>query len=136
VGSGIFDTAFPLIAVVLLSILLVSLVVCRLRTVLHSPKVSATLVRYEITRSEGKADGQPFYHPVVQFETEEGQFLIATSSWGNWREPWPIGQVLQVRYKPANPQIIEVECFGNVWGLPLTVGALLIMTSVVLWWTT
>ena len=97
------------------------------------PKTSARIVRYWITRSEDKPDGQRFYHPVVKFETADGRAVVAISSWGSWRRPWPVGRLVSVHYNPTNPRWAEIRCFANVWGIPLTLLGLTAIIGLLMW---
>ena len=97
------------------------------------PNASAQIVRYWITRSEDKPDGQRFFHPVIQFKTADGRPAVAISSWGSWRRPWPVGRGVRVRYNPANPRCVEVRCFATVWGIPLTLAGLTAILGVVVY---
>lgn len=96
------------------------------------PKASARIVRYWITRSEDKPDGQKFFHPVVKFDTADGRVAVAISSWGSWRRPWPVGHAVSVHYNPTNPARAEIHCFANMWGPLLTCVALLVFSLVLL----
>jgi hypothetical protein len=94
------------------------------------PQASATVVRYSIRRS----DEQPFYHPVVRFQTADGCQVLTISNSGWWTRRWPIGAVLPVRYNSANPRWIEVISVSNLWGfaLPLVVFGFLAFVAVML----
>lgn len=97
------------------------------------PKTSAEIVRYWITRSEDKPNGQRFFHPVVKFETAGGRRVVAISSWGSWRRPWPVGRIVFVHYNPGNPSWAEIRCFASVWQMPLTFVGLTAILGLVLW---
>lgn len=96
------------------------------------PKASARVLRYWITRRGDEPAGQPFFHPPVRFETENGRSVTAISSWGSWRRPWPIGHIVSVRYNPNIPRRAEITCTANVWGLPLTIAGLLAISALVM----
>jgi len=96
-------------------------------------KTPARIVRYWITRSEGKRDGQRFFHPVVTFATADGRAVVAISPWGSWRRPWPVGHVVPVHYNPTNPCRAEIHCFANTWGMPLTFLGLAAIIGLLLW---
>ena len=97
------------------------------------PKASARIVRYWITRSEDKPDGQRFFHPVVKFETADGRPVVAISSWGSWRRPWPVGCIVSVHYNPTNPRWAEIRCFANLWQMPLIFVGFTALLGLVLW---
>jgi len=99
------------------------------------PKTSARIVRYWITRSEDKPNGQRFFHPVVKFQTADGRVVVAISSWGSWRRPWPVGRIVSVHYNPANPRWAEICCFANVWGMPLTFVGLIGIFGLLMWFS-
>jgi len=96
---------------------------------------SARIVRYWITRSEDKPDGQRFFHPVVTFETSDGRVVVAISSWGSWRRPWQVGRIVSVHYNPTNPRWAEIRCFANVWGMPLTFLGLTVIFGLLMWFS-
>ena len=97
------------------------------------PKASAQVVRYWITRSEDRSDGQRFFHPVIRFETADGRAVTTISSWGWWRRPWPVGHTVSVHYNPTNPWRAEIRCFANMWQMPLTFVGLAVVLGLVLW---
>lgn len=90
-------------------------------------QVPAQLVRYWIVRSEGKPDGQRFFRVVFRFTTCGGRLITTISTFGTWRKRWPVGTVVPVRYNPNNPRLIEAASFADMWGIPLTCLALLLM---------
>jgi hypothetical protein len=130
------DTTFDVIAVTLFAMAAVALggwaVFHAVRQTFWWPKASARILRYWITRSGDEPEGQPFFHPVVRFETEDGCLVTTISSWGSWRRPWPIGHIVSVRYHPNNPRRAEVTCIANVWGIPLTVVGLLAILALIM----
>ena len=97
------------------------------------PKTSARIMRYWITRSEGKPHGQKFYHPVVRFEVAGGSRVTTISSWGSWRRKWPVGRTVIVHYNPANPRWAEIRCIASVWGIPLTMTGLVACFALIAW---
>ena len=97
------------------------------------PRASARIVRYWITRSEEKPNGQRFFHPVVVFETADGRPVVAISAWGSWRRPWPVGRTVPVHYSPTNPRQVEIHCFVNLWQMPLTFVGLTAVLGLLLW---
>lgn len=88
------------------------------------PLASATILRYWITRSEGKPHGQQFFHPVFTFLTSDRSMITTISSWGSWRRVWPKGHQVLVRYDPTKPRCAEIQSFANLWGISLTLMAL------------
>jgi hypothetical protein len=97
------------------------------------PNASARIVRYWITRSEDKPNGQRFFHPVVEFETADGRPVVAISAWGSWRRPWPVGRIVSMHYNPTNPRRAEIRCFVNRWQMPLTFVGFTAVLGLVLW---
>jgi hypothetical protein len=97
------------------------------------PKTSARIVRYWTTGRKDEPGGQRFYHPVVKFETADGRAVVAISSWGSWRRPWPVGRLVSVHYNPTNPRWVEIRCFANLWGIPLTLLGLTAITGLLMW---
>ena len=103
------------------------------KTTFWWPNASARIVRYWITRSEDKPNGQRFFHPVVRFETADGRPVAAISAWGSWRRPWPVGRIVSVHYDPTNPRRAEIRCFVNLWQMPLTFVGFTAVLGLVLW---
>ena len=97
------------------------------------PKVSAEIVRYRISRSDGDR-GQAFFHPAYRFTTLDGETKIGLSSWGWRRRPWPRGAKVFVRYNPDNPRRTEIQCFANEWGIASTLVALALGFWAVIYW--
>ncbi len=71
--------------------------------------VSATVLRYRISRGEGIS-----YHPVVKFDTIEGKPIVAFVAHGSWRRPWERGEQIAIQYNPRNPRCVDI---GSWWGL-------------------
>lgn len=93
---------------------------CRtLRKLWSWPRASARVVRYSVSRSEG-TEGQKFFHPVIEYETPDGNKVLTISSMGWWRRRWRINSSVVVLYSPVNPRRITVHCFGDLWVFPLT----------------
>jgi len=115
-----------------------------LRQIWYWPKTTAHVVRYCIKRdkgpenkgpeNKGPENAQPFYHPVLRFETIDGQPVTTISSCGWWRRPWPSGDIVRVRYNPHNPKWAEIDCFTNIWGMPVTFLGLSAVIGVVMFW--
>lgn len=82
-------------------------------------EVPAEVVRYWITRSENKPDGQRFFRAVIRFTTVDGRLITTLCAHGHWRKRWPVGTVLNVLYYPRNPRWAKVYCFVEMWGIPL-----------------
>jgi hypothetical protein len=91
-----------------------------IRQILVWPKTKAVVLRYCIRRSENKPSGQPFYHPVLRFDTQDARSITTISSWGSWRRVWPQGATIVIRYNPTNPKWAEIATFVNIWVMPLT----------------
>jgi hypothetical protein len=104
------------------------------RQLLLWPKVTAKILRYSISRSEGEPDGQRFFHPVFRFTTTDGRQITTISSTGSWRRLWPADRAVQVRYSPTNPQWAEISCFTHLWTLPLTSLILVSAITYFMWW--
>src|SRR5436309_1454318 len=62
-----------------------------LRQICFWPKTSARVARYCIKRDEGRENAQAFYHPVLRFETSDGQPVTTISSCGWPWQPWRRG---------------------------------------------
>jgi len=114
------------------------------RQIWYWPKTRGRIMRYCIKRGQGREGGvredggqeteQPFYHPVVRFETIEGQPVTALSGcgWG-WR-PWSRGDTVSVRYNPRNPKWAEIACFTNMWAMPATFLGLAAVIGALIYW--
>jgi hypothetical protein len=85
------------------------------RVTLYWPRTWATVVRYSIRRH----DGQPFYHPVVRFQTTDGRPVLAIANSGWWTRRWSIGASLPVRYRSTDPRWIEIVLPSNLWGFSI-----------------
>jgi hypothetical protein len=99
------------------------------------PKALARIERYDVRRSDGRTS-QPFYHPVLRFETASGQPVVTISSFGSWRRPWNRGDTVTVHYHPAEPHWAEIATIFNIWGMPLTFLSLAIWTLLAGYWMT
>jgi hypothetical protein len=114
-----FGAAFAIIVGILMIGFGVLMAGHALRQIASWPKVNAVVLRYWITRSEGKPEGQRFYHPVLRFKTIDGRDVTSISPSGHWRKTWRTGDHLLVRYNPEKPQWTEMDTLWNLWGIPL-----------------
>lgn len=90
-----------------------------IRVMFWWPVATAQILRYQIKRRIDQEGGQPFYHPVVRFETADGQQILTISYSGTWRRRWSAGQTVSLYYNPANPLWVEIGWF-DLWMMPLT----------------
>ncbi len=102
-------------------------------TISRWPKVTAQVVRYRITQSEGD-HGQSLFHPVYRFQTVEGGTITSMSSWGSWHCPWKRETTISIRYCLENPRRTRVQCFTTNWGGAATLAGSAIMFWFVLCW--
>jgi len=59
------------------------------------------------------------YCPMVEFTLTSGEKLRFTSEFGTLPASNKIGDVVKVRYDPANPQQAEIESGMSLWLAPL-----------------
>jgi hypothetical protein len=57
--------------------------------------------------------------PVVEFTAPSGEKIRFTSDFGSLPARHQIGQSINVRYDPVDPQKAEVESYMNLWLTPL-----------------
>ena len=57
--------------------------------------------------------------PVVEFATPSGEKIRFTSDFGSLPAMHKIGQTVDVRYDPADPQKAEIDSGANLWLTPL-----------------
>jgi hypothetical protein len=126
------DTAVLLVAAIILTVAVGWSAGHSVTVMARWPKVPALVVRYWIVRSEGKADGQRFYRAVFRFTTTDGRRVTTISTLGVWRRPWRVGTIVPVRYHPDNPRWVKAACFSEMWGIPSTCFALLVMVLALL----
>jgi hypothetical protein len=67
------------------------------------------------------SDGDPYYHPRVQFTTAEGRTVEFTSTFGSQFAP-KVGDPVPVRYRPDSPEQAEADG-ATMWVLPAAVGS-------------
>jgi hypothetical protein len=61
--------------------------------------------------------------PLVEFKTEKGDTVQVQST--RFTEPpaYAVGQAVEVRYDPQNPQNAAINVFAELWGLTAALGA-------------
>ena len=64
------------------------------------------------------------YCPVVEFTAPSGETIRFTSEFGSRPAGHTVGQVVAVRYDPADPQKAEVESDMSTWLGPLVFGVM------------
>ena len=62
--------------------------------------------------------------PVVEFTVPSGETIRFTSEFGSRPASHTVGQVVAVRYDPADPQKAEVESDMSLWLMPAIVGGM------------
>lgn len=97
--------------------------------IIHSEKAPGEIIDYEARES---SEGDTFYHPIVQFRTQDNHIIEFTSPTGeNISINSPLlRQILQtdntddkdnlveVLYDPENPQNAKINSFFNIWLWP------------------
>jgi hypothetical protein len=68
------------------------------------------------------------YYPVVRFTTAEGRTVEFSSSSGSSSPP-DVGDRVEVRYDPDDPQDAELSGFFDLWGWTIALGGLGILFS-------
>ncbi|GAB2879421.1 hypothetical protein GCM10027046_04210 [Uliginosibacterium flavum] len=82
----------------------------------------ASGVILELVASE--SDDSTVYHPVVGYQTPDGENRFFKSSAGSNPPAYDEGEEVEVLYSPAKPDDARINSFFSLWGGPLIVGGL------------
>lgn len=95
------------------------------------PTVPATVLRYRVRRGgEGRS-----YHPVVRFETLDGEVIVAFVASGGWRRRWERGEQITIQYNPRNPRCVDNGSWHTLL-MPIISGAIFTASTIafaILW---
>ncbi|MCC8366159.1 DUF3592 domain-containing protein [Xenorhabdus sp. PB61.4] len=69
-------------------------------------------------KSKGKKESK-YYHPVINFTTEEGKEVQFTSSSGSNPASYNIGEKLEIIYLKDNPANAQLNNFSSLYGIAL-----------------
>lgn len=72
--------------------------------------------------SGGSRTSGPMYHPIVSFTAQDGRKIEFRSGTGSNPSAFTIGEVVTVRYDPANPDSAAIDAFFSLWLMPLIFG--------------
>ncbi len=67
----------------------------------------------ELARRAGRRSS--LYHPVVEFKSSAGETVKFESEFGSVPASHQVGQSVEVRYNPSNPQEAEVDSPMSNW---------------------
>jgi hypothetical protein len=77
-----------------------------------------------IALTENREGDEVSYFPIVKFQTSSGREVTFQSEMGSSSEAGRIGDTVEVRYRPDQPDVAEIEAFMSLWGLTLLFGLL------------
>lgn len=80
----------------------------------EAQSATGTVTALEYSRSR-KGGGS--YHPVVEFQTPDGQSYTFRSEVGSKPPAYEVGEEVEIRYNPRNPSDAKLLGFWNLWGL-------------------
>jgi hypothetical protein len=78
----------------------------------------------EILRRGGSRTKQVYYHPVIEFETEEGRVVTFTFGGGSSSHRPNEGETVTVIYNLDHPQDATLNTFPGLWAGPLAAALL------------
>ncbi|GAB3509195.1 hypothetical protein GCM10027341_45890 [Spirosoma knui] len=83
----------------------------------HSAVASGEIVGIEKRKSHDSAKNRTttYYHPTVRFKTPVGESFTFTSSVGSSQHSHRVGQQIDVRYLPGDPEDAQVDEFMGLW---------------------
>ena len=82
-------------------------------------RVAATGTVVELVRRTTASARSSILCPVVEFTIPSGEKITFTSEFGSFPAGYKVGQSVNVRYDPADPQKAEIESTMNRWLVPL-----------------
>lgn len=82
-------------------------------------RVTAVGTVVELTNSVTASGRANIICPVVEFATPSGEKIRFTSDFGSLPARHKIGQSVNVRYDPLDPQKAEIESAMNLWLIPV-----------------
>ncbi|TXS96022.1 DUF3592 domain-containing protein [Parahaliea maris] len=85
----------------------------------------------ELVRS--RSSDSDTYRPVVVFTTAAGRSVEFTSSSGSNPPSFHRGETVTVLYQPDTPEQARIGSFFSLWGLPMIVGGMGLVFSLVGW---
>lgn len=91
---------------------------------------TATVVAFEA--QTGEDDYSELLHPVVRFNTAQGDSVRVIGPAGTMLPTFQLGQQLPLRYNPAYPRQVEFPDFLSRWGSILISAVLSGMGAIVL----
>jgi hypothetical protein len=80
-------------------------------------RVTATGTVVELVSTAGRRGS--IYCPVVEYALPSGETIRFTSEFGSRPAGHRVGQSVNVRYDPADPQKAEIESTVSLWLVPL-----------------
>ena len=78
----------------------------------YSDTATGTVMSYEHRSGNVDDSFQYYYAPVIRYETAEGSFCMGTGNVWTSDRPFEIGEQLNIRYNPAQTDVVDVEGYG------------------------
>ncbi|MFN4147700.1 MAG: DUF3592 domain-containing protein [Runella sp.] len=85
------------------------------REFLTTAKTAEGVVKQLMFSSSRKSRGT--YHPLVEFQTPDGQIHSFRSETGSNPAAYEVGERVEVKYDPRNPSQAKLNSFWDLWGL-------------------
>ncbi|HEX8748948.1 MAG TPA: DUF3592 domain-containing protein [Pyrinomonadaceae bacterium] len=86
-----------------------------------SVRAPGTVIAHAQVRS---SDGDITYAPVVSFRTQDGRTVEFKSRTSSTAASPPVGQTVEVLYKPHAPEDAEINSFSSLWTLNIILAGL------------
>ena len=100
-------------------------IVLNVKLLLSGPRAEGTIVgTKEILRRGGSRTKKAYYHPVIEFETEEGQVVTFTFGGGSSSHRPNEGETVTVIYNLDRPEDATLNTFQGLWAGPLAAAVL------------
>ena len=97
----------------------------------RSTATEGIVIDLVVSRSSGSSGSSRTYYPVVKFTTAKGEEIEFKSNTGSSPPSHREGEIVSVRYDPADPYRARIDSFFSLWGLVVIPGALGLVFSLV-----
>lgn len=71
------------------------------------------------------------YYPVILFTTEGGTAIQYQSNVGSSPPAYQVGEIVEVLYKPGNPQNASINSFFQLWGATAILGGIGLLFAII-----